>query len=1008
METVQFTEGMVLTELLRLRESKSPGSDEIPAKILKELACESAKPLHAVPYILRDLISATRLEVGVDYAAKGKVYNYTGFPAKNVRLIYVDKPEKVEVICYADGKRTPPKIIKYKGVKTPPSFSLVPHKPSYHVGDLITSCQISQEDEKKEVDCPFYMEVIDSITKEVIWDTSSFVTTAEIPWIMQEVPSELQVTCRGQESDVGPRLVKVNRTDILLAKPPSLSVVNDGDAAKCIGAIFKQVTNITWVYISGERQKVVGRKMYIRAGKLPETVKTPRTTTYACVGYVGKRLVSITVKYKIASLLSLKIYPQLEMYAVDQRVGCEYRSKLRESDSTDYELIHGVVACVRLVYTDGRPTEERCEKLMTTIPGAHSTLRDFFLTCSMNNLESPPIPLRVMYDLPTRLLPDQTTYAPGEHIVCDAKQYDDFFTPLYIAKVTVGSEFHMYESTLHISEVLRRFPAIWYNMTDSMPTDEFRPDLQVFIAFCETSGTFTHPRYITRGRPEDLRIEQVFPTFLAHPAQESYALPETTYKCSYSSFDAVLEWKCLNCHPSDYQTVEYDLLILRQPPFEKRIEYVCIVKEGKIAANNPQRILRIILVPNFYITSGSGRTFELTGTIVHCQAKGKSALTKSKFSIELDAVLYTYNTTESSWKVVGSGDEAYVQEDTLEQYVECIYSKRLKTGKKLFYASKRDSADRAYFDSQNVLPGMRLSSTASIGAESYITETTLLYRPYGEEDGDYLEYDRGLSVIVPEWFSYHGRVLHFQEAQLLRRVVGGSKQFTSGWSQTPCGKNENFRVSPNSKLVFAVGDYLFCEPTTDCVPLNLKLWISEPRTEKPISEEFTVAATTPSLLLRQEMAGFFKAACTYSVATTAAGAETKTIFLVTPPYDLQVQGVAEVIQAPSALVCSAKGYPVPMTQWIQLEGPSNLHVDGYGRLIVRSWDMAGSYSYLCRVSNSEGQLQTRISFNLQNAFWFRMANTNQFNWAVQVGLLTFVLSTALALPFLRLGNVRWY
>nr|VZI19006.1 unnamed protein product [Spirometra erinaceieuropaei] len=249
----------------------------------------------------------------VRFFKKGKVYNYTGFPAKNVRLIYVDKPEKVEVICYADGKRTPPKIIKYKGVKTPPSFSLVPHKPSYHVGDLITSCQISQEDEKKEVDCPFYMEVIDSITKEVIWDTSSFVTTAEIPWIMQEVPSELQVTCRGQESDVGPRHVKVNRTDILLAKPPSLSVVNDGDVAKCIGAIFKQVTNITWVYISGERQRVVGRKMYIRAGKLPETVKTPRTTTYACVGYVGKRLVSITVKYKIASLLSLKIYPQLEM-----------------------------------------------------------------------------------------------------------------------------------------------------------------------------------------------------------------------------------------------------------------------------------------------------------------------------------------------------------------------------------------------------------------------------------------------------------------------------------------------------------------------------------------------------------------------------------------------------------------------------------------------------------------------------------------------------------------------
>ncbi|BHF82122.1 hypothetical protein SprV_0802525900 [Sparganum proliferum] len=45
METVQFTECMVLTELLRLKESKSPGPDEIPANILKELAGELAKPL---------------------------------------------------------------------------------------------------------------------------------------------------------------------------------------------------------------------------------------------------------------------------------------------------------------------------------------------------------------------------------------------------------------------------------------------------------------------------------------------------------------------------------------------------------------------------------------------------------------------------------------------------------------------------------------------------------------------------------------------------------------------------------------------------------------------------------------------------------------------------------------------------------------------------------------------------------------------------------------------------
>nr|VZI32094.1 unnamed protein product [Spirometra erinaceieuropaei] len=45
LETVQFSEGMVLTVLLRLKESKSPGPDEIPAKILKELAGELSKPL---------------------------------------------------------------------------------------------------------------------------------------------------------------------------------------------------------------------------------------------------------------------------------------------------------------------------------------------------------------------------------------------------------------------------------------------------------------------------------------------------------------------------------------------------------------------------------------------------------------------------------------------------------------------------------------------------------------------------------------------------------------------------------------------------------------------------------------------------------------------------------------------------------------------------------------------------------------------------------------------------
>ncbi|BHF82455.1 hypothetical protein SprV_0802559300 [Sparganum proliferum] len=38
METIQFTKGMVLTELMRLKKSKSPGPDEISAKRLKELA----------------------------------------------------------------------------------------------------------------------------------------------------------------------------------------------------------------------------------------------------------------------------------------------------------------------------------------------------------------------------------------------------------------------------------------------------------------------------------------------------------------------------------------------------------------------------------------------------------------------------------------------------------------------------------------------------------------------------------------------------------------------------------------------------------------------------------------------------------------------------------------------------------------------------------------------------------------------------------------------------------
>nr|VZI29304.1 unnamed protein product [Spirometra erinaceieuropaei] len=48
METVQFFEDMVLTELLRLKQSKSPRPGKNPAKILKELAGELTKPLSMI------------------------------------------------------------------------------------------------------------------------------------------------------------------------------------------------------------------------------------------------------------------------------------------------------------------------------------------------------------------------------------------------------------------------------------------------------------------------------------------------------------------------------------------------------------------------------------------------------------------------------------------------------------------------------------------------------------------------------------------------------------------------------------------------------------------------------------------------------------------------------------------------------------------------------------------------------------------------------------------------
>ncbi|VDK31342.1 unnamed protein product [Dibothriocephalus latus] len=57
--TFQFTEATILMELLWLNEYKSPSPDEIPAKMLKELANELVKPLCAFPNILREGMSTT-------------------------------------------------------------------------------------------------------------------------------------------------------------------------------------------------------------------------------------------------------------------------------------------------------------------------------------------------------------------------------------------------------------------------------------------------------------------------------------------------------------------------------------------------------------------------------------------------------------------------------------------------------------------------------------------------------------------------------------------------------------------------------------------------------------------------------------------------------------------------------------------------------------------------------------------------------------------------------------
>nr|VZI40174.1 unnamed protein product [Spirometra erinaceieuropaei] len=56
LETVQFPEGMVLMEMMKLKESTSPDPDEIPLRILKELASDLAKPL--------SMLSHTSFEAG--------------------------------------------------------------------------------------------------------------------------------------------------------------------------------------------------------------------------------------------------------------------------------------------------------------------------------------------------------------------------------------------------------------------------------------------------------------------------------------------------------------------------------------------------------------------------------------------------------------------------------------------------------------------------------------------------------------------------------------------------------------------------------------------------------------------------------------------------------------------------------------------------------------------------------------------------------------------------------